>query len=112
MALGFKDEEVGGAVVLRKIDTFDPTTGAPRSFNRGDKISREGFLKWSPANRRALAEAGYIHVHLLDASPKERFIVQVSPGKFDVIERKLLDAGPLTREAAEKLAAKEEQAND
>jgi hypothetical protein len=98
-----RDEEIGGAVVLRKIDTFDPVTGAPRVLKRGDKISREEFLKWSPANRRALAEAGYIHVHILDAAKKDRFVIQVGKGEFYVVEGKMLATG-LSKDEATRLA--------
>jgi hypothetical protein len=106
MAPSLKDEEVGGAVVLRKIDTFDPVTGAPRSFKRGDRIGREEFLKWSPPNRRALAEAGYIHVQAHDPGPKERFVIQAGRGEYDVIEGRMLSTKPLTREEATKLATR------
>jgi hypothetical protein len=98
-----RDEEIGGAVVLRKIDTFDPTTGAPRSLHRGDRISREELLTWSRANRKALVEAGFIHVHLLEVTKKDRFVIRSGKDEFDVVEGQLLRDG-LSRDEATRLA--------
>jgi len=80
----------------------------------GDHLTADEVRSIPPANRRALASAGFIEVYpartevvhkYAEAKPGDRFIVAVGKGQYNVIEGHKLNDQPLTREEADALAA-------
>jgi hypothetical protein len=97
--LDIADQDVGGARVRR---TF---TSNGRQMKAGDYLTADEFLKMPIANRRALSDA-----HFVEVFPKpmdvgsERFIAGAGGDKFNVIEGRVINDKPLSREEAKKLA--------
>lgn len=96
--LEIAEKDIGGARVAR---TF---TMNGRFTKRGDQLTAEEVLSINLPNRRALIDSNFIEVYPKSpATGGERFIVGIGKNQFNVIEGRLLNAEPLTREAAEKL---------
>lgn len=104
--IGIADADIGGAYVAR---TF---TSKGRQLKRGDHLGADEVLSIPIANRRALADAGYINIYPKRAAtvqPRsgkdERFVIMTGKNEFGVIEGRKINDRPLSKEAAEKLAA-------
>lgn len=100
------DEYIGGAHVML---TF---TRGERRMVRGQTLTAEEVLSMPIANRRALADSHYIKIFpkgvaALATEPPERFMITTSKGEYSVIEGRKINSKPLSREAAEKLIARE-----
>lgn len=96
--LEIAEKDIGGARVAR---TF---TMNGRFTKRGDQLTAEEVLSINLPNRRALIDSNFIEVYpKAPTAGGERFIVGIGKNQFNVIEGRLLNAEPLTREAAEKL---------
>lgn len=96
--LEISDKDIGGARVRR---TF---TNNGKQMRMGDQLTTEEVLAFPTANRRALSDSNFIEIY--PKSPiigNERFIVGIGKNQFNVIEGRVLNTEPLTREAAEKL---------
>ena len=102
------EQDIGGARIRMGF-----TRGNMR-MKAGEHLSADEVRAIPLANRRALANSGFIEVYPTRtvvvhkeaaAKPGDRFIVQVGKGQFNVIEGRRLNDQPLTREAAEALAA-------
>jgi hypothetical protein len=100
MAVEIVEQDIGGARVRR---TF---TNGDRHMKAGEQIGREALLALPRANRRALADAGYIEVYprAPQAEPGERIVVGVGKDKYNVIEGRVINKTPLSRSEAEELA--------
>jgi hypothetical protein len=98
--LEMKDQDIGGARVRR---TF--TSGA-RQLKAGEQLTRDEVLKMNLPNRRALSDSGYLELYprAPTAEPGERFVVGVGKDKCNVIEGRVLNDDPLTKDQAERLA--------
>lgn len=96
--LEISDKDIGGARVAR---TF---TMNGQQLKRFSELTSEQVLSIGLANRRALIDSNFIEVYP-KSSPTggERFIVSVGKGQFNVIEGRVINDGPLTREEADKL---------
>jgi hypothetical protein len=96
------DKDIGGARVRR---TF--SNGA-KQLKAGDQLSRDDVLKMNLPNRRALTDSGYLEVYPLAPTVEglERFVVGVGKDRYNVIEGRVLNDDPLSKEQAEKLARK------
>lgn len=100
-----RDEQIGGAVVRRRINRGDATPLFP-----GAHLSREEVLAMPTANRQALVRAEHLWLEpkVVD-SVGERHIVHLGRGQYDVIEGKKLNAAPLSKDEAEDLATRPTQ---
>lgn len=90
---------IGGAKVVRAFtmggDTLKP----------GHVLTREEVLAMPPANRNALAESGRISVFPpMPAILTQRHVVSVGFGRYNVIEGRMVNDLPLTKEEALALA--------
>jgi hypothetical protein len=98
------DKDIGGARVRR---TF---TSGSKQLKAGENLSRDDVLKMNLPNRRALADSGYLELY--PRAPQvegiERIIVGTGTGKdrYNVIEGRVINDVPLSRDDAEKLARK------
>lgn len=94
-------QEIGGGIVRRGF-----TMGAER-VRSGRELTKEELLSMPPANRNALVEKKYIELYPeRPAAPGQRHVVSAGFGRFDVIEGRKLNASPMTKEEANKLAGK------
>lgn len=97
--LQIADKDIGGARVAR---TF--TRNGEQLKRGGPDLTAEEVLSIALPNRKALIDSNFIEVY-----PKtpfvagERFIVGVGKNQFNVIEGRMLNEEPLTRDDAEKL---------
>jgi hypothetical protein len=99
MVLPIADSDIGGARVRMGFSHGN------RRVVAGEHLSAAEVK--AIRNRHALQNAGYIECYPVSAVPRsalDRFIVQVAPGKFNVIAGQRLNEAPLTRKAAERLA--------
>lgn len=98
------DQDIGGARVRR---TF---TNGIQHLKAGDQLSRDDILGMPRANRRALADSGYIEVYprAPAGEPTERIVIGVGKidgkDKYNVIEGRVINKTPLSINEAEKLA--------
>lgn len=91
------DHDIGGARVAR---TF---TMNGKQLRRGEQLSADEVLKINLPNRRALADSNYLEIYPRQAAAGERFIVGLGKDKYNVIEGRIVNEQPLTRDQAEKL---------
>ncbi|HZT90289.1 MAG TPA: hypothetical protein VFA12_20280 [Stellaceae bacterium] len=97
--------EMGGAQVFR------PFTVGAQTFRKGDRLPRETLLAIPASNLRALVNNRYIAPFPRDPDPAEnrgparKFVVSLGKGEFGVVEGWRITAEPMTREAAQALAA-------
>jgi hypothetical protein len=105
--LNIEEADIGGARVRRIFRNGD------QMLRAGTMLSADQVLSIPPANRRALAEAGFIELYprpIIESvgigSNAERHIVHMGGGKYDVIAGIKLNDGPLTKDEAEDLATK------
>jgi len=98
--LDILDQDVGGARIRR---TF---TNGGTQMKSGTHLSRDEVLKMNLPNRRALADSGYLEIYprAPQDGPRERIIVGFGKDKYNVIEGRVINDVPLSRDAAEKLA--------
>lgn len=92
------DQDIGGGRVRRVF------TRAGESLKSGYQLSADEILSMPVANRRALIDAGYLEVYP-KAEGLERFVIQVSKNRYDVIEGRKLNEKGLSEEEANALAA-------
>lgn len=108
MAMQIADEFVGGAIVRRGFTCGDEYLKA------GTNLSAEKYLSMGRANRAALVDSDYLAPYPKapiatpaefqgPKIPLERFIVGVADKKFNVIEGRLLNEEPVSRQEADKL---------
>jgi len=99
-----EEADIGGARVRRLFRRGEETLRA------GTMLSASEVIKFAPANRRALVEAGFIEVYPRGPveSVGERHIVHMGGGKYDVIKGVKLNDSPLTKDEAEDLATQPE----
>jgi hypothetical protein len=97
--LQIADKDIGGARVARTF-TFNG-----EYTKRGQNLTAEQVLSINLPNRRALIDSNFIEVY-----PKtplvaggEKFIVGIGKNQYNVIEGRVLNDEPLTREEAERL---------
>lgn len=96
--LQINDEDIGGARVAR---TF---TLNGKHVKRGDPLTAEQVLSIGLPNRRALIDSNFIEVYPKSAPlGGERFIIAVAKNQYNVIEGRLLNDTPLSREEADRL---------
>jgi hypothetical protein len=102
MTAVLRDEQIGGGVVLRRFTIVD------RHIMVGTRLSRNEIL--AIKNRRTLIGSDAISVHpravACETEPGERHIVHNGGGRYDVIEGRKLNSGPLTKDEAEDLATR------
>lgn len=103
MTAALRDEQIGGGVVLRRF-----TNGA-NPVVVGTRLSREEIL--GIKNRRTLIGSDAISVYprapeAEPTAPGERHIVHNGGGRYDVIEGRKLNSGPLSKDEAEDLATR------
>lgn len=106
-----RDEDIGGAVVRRRIER-----GGRPPLLAGARLSRDDVLSMPVANRRALVATERLWLLPRNGavvagadSRATRHIVQVARNQFDVIHGVKLNDAPLSKEAAEELATRPEQ---
>jgi hypothetical protein len=108
VALEITDADIAGARVRQTFQTI-LKDGRQRRYRANEHLTREEVLAMN--NRRALYSAGYIEPypqqHVAAPAATDRFIVQVAPGKFNVIAGTRLNDEPLSKQAAQKLAHSE-----
>lgn len=106
---GHASQDIGGGIVRRRFSS------GGKEFTNGTVLSA-GEIKAMPRNNmNALRDNGYIHIFPkavrshLEAAPEdikmERHVVSRGFGKYDVIEGKVMNTQPLTKETAEHLAS-------
>lgn len=96
--LEIADKDIGGARIARTF-TIDG-----KQTKRGDQLTAEEVLAIRIPNRRALIDSNFIEVYpKAPIAGGERFMVGVGKNQYNVIEGRVLNADPLTREEAEKL---------
>jgi hypothetical protein len=90
---------IGGARVVRTFNMNGEYT------KRGDQLTREEVLAINLANRRALIDSNFIELYPMPnaAANSERFIVGIGNKQFNVIEGRVMNAEPLSRDEAELL---------
>lgn len=94
-----QDSAIGGGVVQRRFKIGD------RPVFVGTRLSRGEIL--AIRNRRTLIGGGAISVYPpAIAEPGERHIVHNGGGRYDVIEGRKLNSGPLSKDEAEDLATR------
>ena len=92
-----------GGVTVRTV--FGP--GGRRLPPKTEITADEAMTLWNPANRRAVADSGAVRWHTNPPAvtePTERHVVSRGFGKFDVIEGRIINSAPLTKEHAEAMA--------
>jgi hypothetical protein len=98
------DADIGGARVRR---TFS-MKGSHVATNR--HLSADEVLAIPIANRRALADAGYIEIYPKRSAAKPvheaRFVIRTGADKFDVIAGYKVNSEPLSRNEADRLAGR------
>lgn len=98
MSLEIRNEDIGGARVRR---TFNSNG---RQLMGNEYLSAEEVLAIPVANRRALIDSSYIEVFPKANVGGERVMLSLGKDKgYNVIEGRMLNEEPLTREEAEKL---------
>lgn len=91
------DRDIGGGVVVRRFSIGDRPVFVGTRLSRGDILAIR--------NRRTLIGGGMIAIHPPTIAERaERHIVHNGGGRYDVIEGRKLNAGPLTKDEAEDLA--------
>lgn len=95
--------EIGGGVVRRSF------TDGPVRRKAFEQLSRDDILKWPAANRNALIDKHFVEVYPRKPggeapSGSKRIAIHRGGGAYDVIEGVVLNAKPLTKEEAVKLA--------
>jgi hypothetical protein len=100
--LPVRDEDIGGAVVRRRVDR-----GGMPPLLAGARLTREEVLAMPTANRRSLVATERLWLLPLAADGvSARHIVQVGKGQYDVIQGVKLNDGPLSKDAAEEIATR------
>lgn len=106
-----RDEDIGGAVVRRRIER-----GGRSPLLAGARLSRDDVLSMPVANRRSLVATERLWLlpqgAAVAATSDQRatkHIVQVGKNQFEVIHGVKLTDQPLSKEAAEELATRPEQ---
>ena len=97
--LDIADADIGGARVRRTFVNGD------RQMKMGDELTAEEVIAINLPNRRALADSNFIEIYPRSAgmAAGEKFIVGLGKDKYNVIEGRIVNSEPLTRDAAEKL---------
>lgn len=100
--LQITDQDIGGARVRQKF------TRAGEVLFAGKQLTADEVLAIPMANRRALADAGYIEIFPRPpiTSVGERHIVHLGRGQYDVIQGLKLNQAPLSKDEAEELATR------
>lgn len=101
-----RDNEIGGAIVRRQINT------GGKAIAPGTRLSRSEVLAFLPVNRMALINKRFLDVYPIGggdaaaatSSQGERFVVSAGFGRFHVIEGKKLNDEAIDREQAYALA--------
>lgn len=98
--LQIADKDIGGARIAR---TF--TRNGIQLKRNGPDLTAEEVLSINPPNRKALIDSNFIEVYPKASAPigTEKFIVGIGKNQFNVIEGRVLNKAPLSREEADKL---------
>lgn len=103
-----RDEDIGGAVVRRRIDR-----GGLPSLLAGTRLTRDDVLSMPVANRRSLVSTERLWLLpqggavTATADPRAtKHIVQIGKNQYDVIHGVKLNDQPMSKEAAEELATR------
>ena len=95
--LEMADRDIGGALVRR---TF---TRNGEQLKAGQQLNAEEVLSIALPNRRALVDSNFIELYPKSPVAGERFIISIGNKQFNVIEGRMLNDEPLTRDEAERL---------
>lgn len=95
--LEIAEENIGGARVRR---TFNMSG---EYLKMGHHLTAEEVLSIARPNRKALIDSNFIEVYPKAPISGEKFIVGLGKDKYNVIEGRVLNEEPLTRNEAERL---------
>src|SRR2546425_941776 len=95
--LKIADRNIGGALIRR---TF---TRNGEQLKAGQQLTAEEVLSIALPNRQALVDSNFMELYPKSPMAGERFIISIGNKQFNVIEGRVLNDEPLTRDEAEQL---------
>ncbi len=91
--------EIGGGVARR------PFVIGAGYIRAGTELTLEQLKKMPAQNRTALIESGHIAVYPRASEFTERFMVSLGGGKFNIVEGRVINEEPMTRDEAQAFLA-------